>query len=72
MSIRISMADSDSDSSGLLERPLSECGFEMRVVASGELLIDHVRTRTPDVIVVTESIITDCSANLKSHPKAVT
>jgi CheY-like chemotaxis protein len=72
MSIRISIADSNSGSGGLLERLVSGCGFEVRVVASGELLIDHVRTRTPDVIAVTESIVTDCSAHLRSHPKAVT
>ena len=34
MSIRISIADSNSDSGGLLGRLLSGCGFEVRVVAS--------------------------------------
>jgi DNA-binding response OmpR family regulator len=72
MSIRISIANSNSGSRGLLERLVSGGGFEVRVVTRSELLKDHVRTRTPDVIVVTESIITDCSAHLKSHSKAVT
>ncbi len=66
MSIRISIADSNSDSGGLLERLLSGCGFEVRVVAGGELLIDHVTAHATDVIVVTESTITDSSEVLEA------
>ncbi len=82
MPIRISIADCNPDSSVLLERLVSGFGFEMRVVASGDLLMDHVSVHTPGVIRVAESTVvgksdariankTDCSALLKSGSKAV-
>ncbi len=54
MPLRILIADNSSDSSDLLRRLLSGCGFEFVVASNTEELIAHVRAFVPDVVLVAE------------------
>ena len=54
MPLRILIADNSSDSSDLLSRLLSGCGFEFVVASNTEEFSEHVTTFVPDVVLVAE------------------